>query len=71
MTKNNNNTRRSFLKVSAAAGGGIILGFNLSGCKSNPKLEAIIKKAIPSEWYNINAYLKIGDTGLITIFSAN
>ena len=66
-----NNTRRSFLKVSAAAGGGIILGFNLSSCKSDPKMQEIVRKAIPSEWFDINTYLKIGDTGLVTIFSAN
>ena len=60
--------RRSFLKVSAAAGGGMILGFNwLMGCKP----EGPMAKAIPSEWFDINAYLKIGDTGLVTIYSPN
>ncbi|NNE25961.1 MAG: xanthine dehydrogenase family protein molybdopterin-binding subunit [Saprospiraceae bacterium] len=60
--------RRSFLKVSAAAGGGMILGFNwLMGCKP----EGPLPKAIPSEWFDINAFLKIGDTGLVTIYSPN
>ena len=60
--------RRSFLKVSAAAGGGMILGFNwLMGCKP----EGPVPKAIPSEWFDINAFLKIGDTGLVTIYSPN
>lgn len=60
--------RRSFLKVSAAAGGGMVLGFSwLAGCKA----DATPLKAIPSEWFDINAFLKIGDTGIVTIFSPN
>lgn len=60
--------RRSFLKVSAAASGGMVLGFNwLVGCR--PDVE--IMKAVPSEWFDINAFLRIGDTGLVTIFSPN
>ena len=60
--------RRSFLKVSAAASGGMVLGFNwLAACKAD--IETI--KAVPSEWFDINAYLKIGDTGLVTIISPN
>lgn len=27
--------------------------------------------AIPNEWFDINGYIKIGDTGLVTIFSPN
>src|SRR5690606_13222208 len=27
--------------------------------------------AIPNEWYDINGYIKIGDTGLVTIYSPN
>ena len=27
--------------------------------------------AIPNEWYDINGYIRIGDTGLVTIFSPN
>ena len=62
--------RRSFLKVSAATGGGMLLGFNwLSGCKVPAPEE--VAKAMPSQWYPINAYLKIGDTGLVTIVSPN
>jgi isoquinoline 1-oxidoreductase beta subunit len=59
--------RRSFLKVSAAAGGGMVLGFSwLTGCA--PQEETI---ALPSEWFDINGYLKIGDTGIVTIMSPN
>ena len=61
--------RRSFLKVSAAAGGGMLIGFNwLTSCISESKVEEI---AIPNEWYEINGYIKIGDTGLVTIYSPN
>ena len=61
--------RRSFLKISAAAGGGMLIGFSwLTGCTSDKKIEKI---AIPNEWFEINGYIKIGDTGLVTIYSPN
>jgi isoquinoline 1-oxidoreductase beta subunit len=60
--------RRSFLKASALAGGGMMLGFNwLAGCQP----EAPAMKALPDAWYDINAFLKIGDNGLVTIMSPN
>lgn len=60
--------RRSFLKASALAGGGMMLGFNwLAGCQP----EAPAMKAMPDAWYDINAFLKIGDNGLVTIMSPN
>lgn len=67
-TKHN---RRSFLKVSSAAGGGMMLGFNwLVSCK--PVDEKVAQATpIPKEWFDINAYVKIGDTGLVTIMSPN
>ncbi len=59
--------RRSFLKSTAAAGGGMVLGFSwLASCKpDNQVLEP------PKEWFDINAYLKIGDNGLVTIYTPN
>ncbi|MCV9386012.1 xanthine dehydrogenase family protein molybdopterin-binding subunit [Reichenbachiella ulvae] len=61
--------RRSFLKVSGAAGGGLLLGFSwLNGCM--PAGESGIA-SIPNEWFEINGFIKIGDTGLVTIFSPN
>ncbi len=70
MTKvNTQYNRRSFLKVSAAAGGGMLIGFSwLTGCTSDKKIEKI---AIPNEWFEINGYIKIGDNGLVTIYSPN
>ncbi len=60
--------RRSFLKSSALAGGGMLLGFNwLASCKMTPE-EA---NSLPKEWFKINGYLKIGDNGLVTIMSPN
>jgi len=61
--------RRSFLKVSAAAGGGLLIGFSwFLGCKPSSKPEMV---EIPNEWFDINGYIKIGDTGMVTIFSPN
>lgn len=62
--------RRSFLKVSAAAGGGMLIGFSwLNGCK--PGTAEKIGVAVPNEWFDINGYIKIGDTGMVTIYSPN
>ncbi|WP_242132422.1 molybdopterin cofactor-binding domain-containing protein [Aestuariivivens marinum] len=62
--------RRSFLKVSAAAGGGMLIGFSwFTGCTSDKKIKN--KVAIPNEWFEINGYIKIGDTGMVTIYSPN
>ncbi|MFY0627473.1 MAG: molybdopterin-dependent oxidoreductase [Reichenbachiella sp.] len=60
--------RRSFLKVSAAAGGGMLLGFSwMSGCV--PVDENLLE--VPKEWFDINGFIKIGDTGVVTIISPN
>ena len=62
--------RRSFLKVSAAAGGGMLIGFSwLTGCITDKESKEVL--AIPNEWYDINGYIKIGDTGMVTIYSPN
>jgi isoquinoline 1-oxidoreductase subunit beta len=61
--------RRSFLKVSTAATGGIVLGFNwLMSCSTEEKSTGL---PMPDEWFDINAYLKIGDNGVVTIYSPN
>ena len=60
--------RRSFIKNSALAGGGMVIGFSwLASCKLSP--EEVL--ALPKEWFEFNGYLKIGDTGLVTILSPN
>lgn len=60
--------RRSFLKASALAGGGLMLSFSwLAGCK--PAAEETL--VLPKEWFELNGYLKIGENGLVTIMSPN
>ncbi|MDG3582007.1 xanthine dehydrogenase family protein molybdopterin-binding subunit [Galbibacter pacificus] len=60
--------RRSFLKTSAMAGGGLVVGFSwLASCNPSPKEVA----EMPKEWFEINGYLKIGDNGMATIMSPN
>mgnify|MGYP000855140606 CR=1 FL=1 len=61
--------RRNFLKLSGLSGGGLILGFNWSSCNSPKDITPI--KTMPKEWFGINAFLKIGDNGLVTIYSPN
>lgn len=65
--------RRNFLKASTAAGGGFLLGFSfLAGCQSEAEVaEKISKLVMPESWYNMNSFLKIGDNGVVTIFSPN
>jgi len=60
--------RRSFLKSSALAGGGMMLGFSwMASCKPTP--EQVM--SMPKEWFDINGFLKIGDNGMVTIMSPN
>ncbi|MEL6968712.1 MAG: molybdopterin cofactor-binding domain-containing protein [Bacteroidota bacterium] len=62
--------RRSFLKTSALTGGGMLLGFSwLAGCQ--PAVEEAPGLVMPEEWFDINAYLKIGDNGVVTIMTPN
>lgn len=60
--------RRSFLKVSALAGGGMMLSFNwLAGCK--PSVEEALE--LPKEWFELNSYIKIGENGIVTLMAPN
>ncbi|MCB0688695.1 MAG: xanthine dehydrogenase family protein molybdopterin-binding subunit [Saprospiraceae bacterium] len=62
--------RRSFLSASAAAGGGFMLGFSwLASCTPTGKEEETM--TMPDEWFDINAFLKIGNNGVVTIYSPN
>jgi len=71
MAKLKQHNRRDFLKGTAIAGGGLILGFNWAGCKGDPAAPLRVMKAMPKEWVDFNAFLKIGETGLVTIMSPN
>src|SRR6056297_2100527 len=60
--------RRSFIRTSALAGGGMMVGFSwLASCKMTP--EEV--NSLPKEWFDINGFLKIGDNGMVTIMSPN
>ena len=64
--------RRSFLKASVLGGGGMMLGFSwLVSCEADVADTVEPSKGLPNEWFNINAFLKIGDNGLVTIMSPN
>jgi isoquinoline 1-oxidoreductase beta subunit len=61
--------RRSFLKVSAVAGGGLMLSFSwLTGCKPSSSDEEI---ELPEAWFELNSYIKIGENGVVTLMSPN
>ncbi|MTB49592.1 xanthine dehydrogenase family protein molybdopterin-binding subunit [Lewinella sp. W8] len=65
-------SRRSFLKVSAATGGGLLLGFGwLTSCESKPAAAVATGPVMPESWVPVNAYLQIGDNGVVTIYSPN
>lgn len=62
--------RRSFIKVTAAAGGGMLLGFSsLIGCQPDVVEEEIL--TMPGQWFDMNGFIKIGDNGVVTILSPN
>ena len=48
----------------------MVLGFNwLVSCTPSTTVEEAL--TMPEEWFNINAFLKIGDNGVVTIMSPN
>ncbi|MFQ5448923.1 MAG: molybdopterin cofactor-binding domain-containing protein, partial [Saprospiraceae bacterium] len=58
--------RRSFIKVTSVAGGGVLFGFNFfAGCAPDTA------SSVPLEWFDINAFLKIAANGTVTILSPN
>jgi isoquinoline 1-oxidoreductase subunit beta len=60
--------RRSFIKSTVLAGGGLMLGFSkLAVFNIHPSKVS----KIPDELFRINAFLKIGVNGMVTIMSTN
>jgi isoquinoline 1-oxidoreductase beta subunit len=71
MTPSNKMTfsRRSFLKSSALASGGMIIGFNLfNACKSDVAPSIDLSQL---NYNDFNAFIKISPEGKVTIFSPN
>ena len=63
--------RRAFIRNSSLTTGGLILGFSwLNSCKADQAKKMAVKE-MPKEWFDINAYLKIGENGRVTIVSPN
>ena len=70
-TQENNLTfsRRNFLRTSALASGGLLVGFNLfTACKPEAKPPVDIANL---NFNDFNAFIKIADNGYVTIFSPN
>ncbi|OIN60958.1 xanthine dehydrogenase family protein molybdopterin-binding subunit [Arsenicibacter rosenii] len=73
-------TRRSFLKIAASAGGGLVLGFNwfdavaadtLQAGGGLPALVHSSKNAAAAASVEFNSFLSIAPDGLVTILSPN
>ncbi|WP_370104745.1 molybdopterin cofactor-binding domain-containing protein [Winogradskyella sp.] len=62
-------SRRNFIKTSALASGGLLIGFNfLTACKESAQPPVDISKL---NFNDFNAFIKIADNGYVTIFSPN
>lgn len=62
--------RRSFLKTSAAAGGGLLIQVSwLASCSPSTTKEEVL--AMPDEWFKLNAFIRIGENGAVTLMSPN
>lgn len=64
-----NASRRNFLKVVAAAGGGLLLGFNWTDAEAATADTAATIGTVPGVGFN--SYLSINPQGIITILSPN
>jgi isoquinoline 1-oxidoreductase subunit beta len=68
-TTNQTIDRRSFLKISTAAGGGLLIGMNwLAACRPESAVEGL---TAVGDFVEMNAYLKIAENGVTTIWATN
>ena len=64
--------RRSFIRNMSLAGGGLLIGFSWLGCKRATEAGGEeMALEMPDEWFEMNGYLKIGNNGIVTIYSPN
>lgn len=62
-------SRRNFIKTSALAGGGLLIGFNFfQACKESAAPPVDISQL---NFQDFNAFIKIAENGYVTIFSPN
>ncbi|TWO32693.1 xanthine dehydrogenase family protein molybdopterin-binding subunit [Seonamhaeicola sediminis] len=62
-------SRRSFLKTSVLASGGMLIGFNLfNACKEDAKMPVDLSQL---NYNDFNAFIKISEEGKVTIFATN
>ena len=62
-------SRRSFLRTSALASGGMLIGFNLfNACKPEAKMPVDISQL---NFNDFNAFIRISEEGKVSIFSPN
>ena len=70
-TTKNTFSRRAFMRTTGLAGGGMLIGFNLfQACKPKVKLEPPVDLSL-LEYKDFNAFIKIAENGVVTIFSPN
>lgn len=63
-------SRRGFLKTASLVGGGMLVGFNFfTSCDSDIPLEVVDLNNL--NYNDFNAYIKISNSGKVTIFSPN
>ncbi len=70
MTIKTTNSRRDFLKKTAIAGGGLVLGFNWFSAEASTP-EVISNSAMAAGNIGFNSYLSIATDGTVTIMSPN
>jgi isoquinoline 1-oxidoreductase beta subunit len=63
-------TRRNFMKLAAAAGGGLMLGFDWHNTKAS-SMKVLSKETFDTASAPFNSYLSISPDGIITIMSPN
>lgn len=72
MSTQSNLDRRSFIKISTAAGGGLLLGMNwLVSCAPDEAAQAVDPRNEATGFTEMNAYLQIATNGVVTIMATN